>query len=324
MDFYGEGPAVAELEQEVAGILGKETAVFVPKGVVAQQAALRVWADRSGSRNIALHPKSHIDVDEKSAYERLMDLKGTRLGKDHLPFTLQELEALHEPLGAVTVELPLRRAGFKLPSWEELEAISRWTKEHKVPLHFDGARIWETGPYYGRSYAEISALADSVYVSFYKGLGGLGGCILAGPKDFIDEVSVWKARLGGNLYTAFPYVITALEGLKQHLPKMGQYYTRALEIAKALSELPGVLIAPDPPQTNGFQVYLPAEAEALQTAELRLAEEDKIWLFGWFDETRVPGFSMGEIQIGDACEEWPTTEIVEAVRKLLEIAKSCR
>jgi threonine aldolase len=321
MDIYGEGKAIALLEQEVADLLGKEAAVFVHKGVVAQLMALRVWTERTGKRTVVLHPESHIAMDERNSYERVHQLSGLRVGEGHLPFTLQELKDLHEPCGAIVVELPLRRAGFKLLPWEQLTAISMWAHEQGVPLHFDGARLWESAPYYGRSYAEIAALADSIYVSFYKGLGGLAGCILAGTKDFIEETRPWGDRLSGKLYTAFPYVIAAYEGLHHHVPKMAGYVVRAQEIATALRELPGVLIVPDPPQTNSFQIYLPATGRALQKSAEYLAETEHIWLFGSFRATTFPALSMSEITIGEAAEQWTIDEIVASIVALLRYAQ---
>jgi threonine aldolase len=321
-DWYGEGPAIALLEHEVAELLGKEAAVFVHKGIVAQQMALRVWTEHAGKQTVALHPKSHINFDEQNAYERLLHLVGLRVGKDHQPFTLQELKHLREPIGAIVIELPLRQAGFKLPSWEELVAISQWAREQHIPLHFDGARLWESAPFYGCSYAEIAALADSVYVSFYKGLGGLGGCVLAGPADFIEETRPWKTRLGGDLFTAFPFVLSAYEGLHHHLPKMPAYVARAQAIAAALAELPGVTIIPNPPQTNSFQVYLPAPRQALEKSLEHLARTEHIWLFGGLMETWFPSLTMGEIAVGEATEQWTTEEIVSAIQALLRYAET--
>jgi threonine aldolase len=193
-----------------------------------------------------------------------------------------------------------------------------------VPLHFDGARLWESGPFYGRSYAEIAALADSVYVSFYKGLGGLAGCILAGPADFLAEVRVWQTRMGGNLYTVFPYVIAASDGLAHHLPKMAGYRVRAQEVAAALAGELGLPVAPDPPHTNAFQVFLPHSAGALEEAGRIIAEQDHAWLLGWLVETAVPSLTMMEIQIGEAAEAWTTEEIVAAFRRLLALAAQQR
>ncbi len=322
LDFYGEGPAIALFEQEVAALLGKEAAVFVHKGIIAQQMALRVWTEQTGRHTVALHPRSHIDADEGNAYERLHHLMGLRVGEDHRPFTQQELKNLHEPCGAIVVELPLRRAGFKLPSWEELTSISAWAREQKMPLHFDGARLWESGPFYGRSYSEIAALADSVYVSFYKGLGGLAGCMLAGSKDFIEQTRPWKTRLGGNVFTSFPYVLAAYEGLHHHLPKMAGYVARAQEIAAALGAIEGITVVPDPPHTNSFQVYLSAPYQALQMEAEHLARTERIWLFNMLKETALPAVTMGEIVIGEAAEQWTTDEIVDTIKRFLRSAQA--
>ena len=316
-DTYGEGEAMQTLEREVAQLLGKPAAVFMPKGVIAQQAALRVWADRSGRRTVGLHPKSHIDLDERAAYERLHGLDAVRLGGDHQPFGVKELDAAAEPLGLVTVELPLRRAGFKLPDWDELAAIAHWCRERRVPLHFDGARLWEAQPFYGRPLAEIAGLADSVYVSFYKGLGGLGGSILAGPADFVATARVWQTRHGGSLWTAFPYVITAAEGLKRYLPHMPAYHQRACRLAAALSAVPGVTAVPAPPHTNAFQLYLPGTVATLDAAHLALARDRGVWLFARFAETALPDLAMAEISIGDAAEDLSDAEVVELVGRLV-------
>jgi threonine aldolase len=321
-DTYGEGEAMQALERDVAALLGKPAAVFMPKGVIAQQAALRIWCDRSGLATVGLHPKSHIDLDERSAYERLHGLEAVRLGLDHRPFLAADLEAAAEEFGAVTVELPLRRAGFKLPDWDELVAIADWCRGRGVPLHFDGARLWEAQPHYARPLAEIAALADSVYVSFYKGLGGLGGSILAGPADFVAAARVWQARHGGNLWTAFPFVISAAEGLKHYLPRMAAYRDRARRLAAALAAVPGVEAVPAPPHTNAFQCYLPAPVKALDAAHLALARESGVWLFGRFAETILPGLSMAEINIGDAADDLMDGEVVDLVGRLVAAAQA--
>jgi threonine aldolase len=319
-DFYGEGEAVQTLEHEVANLLGKPAALFVPKGIIAQQMALRVWTERNGRPLIALHPKSHLALDERDAVERLHHLPLLRLGRDFAPFTAADLAAAAEPLGAVSVELPLRRAGFRLPPWAELTAIASWCREQSVPFHLDGARLWESQPFYDRPLHEIAGLADSVYVSLYKGLGGLSGCLLAGPEDFIASARIWQTRHGGFLWAAFPYVISGLEGLRHHLPRMRHYVERARSIASALTTLPGVRIVPEPPETNGFQLYLPASPASLDRAHLDLAERERTWLFGGFAATMFPDLAISEISVGDAAEDWTDAEIVDAVGRLIALA----
>ncbi|HUS17538.1 MAG TPA: beta-eliminating lyase-related protein [Chloroflexia bacterium] len=318
-DLYGEGAAIASLEGAVAEMLGQEAGVFVMKGIIAQLVALRVWTDRAQCRTVALHPLSHIDLDEGDAYERLHPLHGIRLG-GRGPFTVADLEGVRERLGVVVVELPLRRAGFKLPSWEELVAISTWCRARNVPLHFDGARLWETAPFFGRPYAEIAALADSIYVSLYKGVAGLAGCVLAGPADFIAEARVWKKRHGGDLPTAFPYVIAASEGMREHLPRMAGYCARARELAALLGRLPGATVVPDPPHTNAFQLLLPGRQEELEQAALALAEEQKVWLFGHLAATDVPDRWMCEVSVGNSADELTNEEVAALFHHLLDRA----
>jgi len=264
-----------------------------------------------------IHPKSHIDLDEEGAYERLHPFRPIRRGADHAPLTLKDLDDVHEPVFALTVELPLRRAAFRLPAWDELASLAAWARARGAAFHLDGARLWEAQPFYGRGLAEIAALASSVYVSFYKGLGGLAGCALAGPADFIAETAAWRTRHGANMYQAYPYALAALDGLDRHLPRMAAYATRAREIALALSGVDGITPIPLPPHTNAFQVHLRGEPPAMEAKALAVAAERGIWLFNHVAPSAIPGYAMGEIQIGDAAEHLSTAEIVALFLHLL-------
>ena len=113
----------------------------------------------------------------------------------------------------MSIELPLRDAGFVLPTWDELVAFTDRSHERGVPVHFDGARLWESQPFYDRSLAEIAALADSVYVSFFKGLGAMAGAAATGPGDLMEQARRWRTRHGGTLFTMLPYAVAARDGL---------------------------------------------------------------------------------------------------------------
>jgi len=296
-DVYGVGGPVTVLERRVADLLDKPAARFVVKGVIAQQAALRTWTDSSRTGTVALHPLSHLDHDELGAFERLHPLRGIRLGGKR-GFGVEHLEQVGEPLGVVVVELPLRNAGFALPEWDDLVAVSRWCREHGVPLHFDGARLWESAPYYGRALSELADLADSVYVSFYKGLGGLAGCALVGSEDFLARATPWLTRHGANVWSNYPYALSAIDGLNRYLPRMSAYRDRAVTLAAAISTVEGVTVGQ--PQTNGFRVFLPGSPDALRDAHLRQAERTGTWLFPGAVETDVPGLSAVEVVVGEA------------------------
>jgi threonine aldolase len=312
-DIYGADGPVPGLERRVADLLGKPRARFLIKGVVAQQAALRAWADRSGRTAVGLHPMSHLAIDEAGALEQLHPLRCIRIGgAGH--FTAETLESVGEPLAAVTIELPLRRAGFRLPEWEELVAVSDWCRDHDVPLHIDGARIWEAQPFYGRSLADIAALASSVYVSFYKGLGGLGGCALAAESDFLDATAPWVTRLGGELFATYPYVLSALQGLDDRLPHMADYRDRAVTLAGRLDGIEGVLV--EPPQVNAFRVHVRGEVTQLAARHREVADETGAWLFR-FAASPLVGYAMSEIQIGDTAAAISDQEVRAALERIV-------
>jgi threonine aldolase len=324
LDVYSEGPAIERLEREVAALLGKEAGLFFHKGVVAQQAVLLVHATETNRRVVALHPKSHLALDEQDALDRLAGLSLLRLGSDHAPFTVAELERVAEPLAAVTVEVPLRRAAFTATAWDDLAAIAAWARDHNVPFHLDGARIWEVQPWYGRTLAEIAALADTVYVSFYKGLGGMGGCVLAGPQAVIAAARPWRNRYGGDLPTIFPYVLTALDGLRRHLPRMAEYHRHATAIAAALGGVAGLTVLPAAPHGNSFQVQFAAPVAALEEAAIAHAKATGAWLFNRFGEGALPHTAFGEIVAGDATLAWSPSEVAATLAALLRGAVGLR
>jgi len=320
LDVYGQGEAMQALEAEVAALLGKPAARFMHKGVAAQLAALRVHCG-DGDGPVALHPQSHIAIDEAEAFEALMRLRGLRIGETDAPFTTAHLAALPQTPAVVVVELPLRRGGYRLPSWEELVQLSAWCRAARIPLHFDGARLWEASAHYGRPPAEIAALADSVYVSFYKGLGGLAGCVLAGSTEFIAAASPWQTRLGGNVFTLYPMVLSALHGLQTQLPHMPAYRARAQALAAVLAAEPGWRVSPERPQVNAFQLHLPVAPEALREGLLAVAREAGFWLGARAAASHLlPGGAMVEVVIGDAAAGWRDEEALQALRDALRAA----
>lgn len=143
---------------------------------------------------------------------------------------------------------------------------TKWITEHGAANHLDGARIWESQPYYGRPHAETAALFDTVYVSLYKGLGGIAGAVLAGSAAFVDEARDWRGRLGGQLFQLWPLAVAAEIGLDEIVPRMPAYWARAQELAAALVKIDGVDVVPHPPQSPLLHVHLDAPKELLDRA----------------------------------------------------------
>ena len=317
---YGEGEVVERLEKRIAALLGKEAAVFMPSGTMAQQIALRIWCDRAGTNHVAFHPLSHLEIHEQQGYRRLHGLNATLLGTTARLFTREDLEGLVEPVGAILFELPQREIGGQLPAWEDLVEMVGWARRRGVATHMDGARLWETKPFFGREYAEIAALFDSVYVSFYKILGGVAGAALAGPAGLIKEARVWQRRHGGNLIHVYPMTLSAEHGLDLRLGKVADYHRKAVEVASALTSLPGVRVVPDPPHTNMMHVFLTGERERLLAAKRRVAIDHDVELFRGLTETILSDVHRFELSLGDASLEFGTDEIKDLFEVLLAYA----
>ena len=173
----------------------------------------------------------------------------------------------------------------------------------------DGARLWESGPFYERSYAEIAGLFDSAYVSFYKGIGAIAGAALTGPAEFIAEARLWQRRHGGNLIQLYPFVLSARANLRRRLDRFAGYHQRAQAVARVLSAVPGISVKPDPPQTNMMHVYLRAAPERLLEASAEIARAERVLLIRRLLPTGVPGVSAFELSIGDGAASLTDQEI---------------
>jgi threonine aldolase len=316
-DVYGDR-VVAALEERVAALLGTEAAAFFPTGTMAQQVALRCWAGRTGNPAVALHPLAHPEVHERHALSQVSGLRPVRVaGEPRLP-TAAEIRDFDEPFGALMLELPLRDAGFVLPTWEELTEVVEAARERDAVVHFDGARLWECTEHFGRPLQEIAALADSVYVSFYKSLGGFGGAALAGPKTLVEEAKTWRHRYGGTIFQQFPTALSALVGLERELPRLPEYVRHARVVAAALREglaagVPWARVHPEQPHTHQFQVWLPYDPETLEEAAVRQAEETSVLLFAGPWNRAAPGLACTEVTVGATGLEWTADDVRAAV-----------
>ena len=299
-DLYGDGGAVADLEQHVAALLGKPAAVFLPSGTMAQAATLRVHADRRGPRTVLWHPFCHLARHEGESYARLHNLIGRPVGDPESVLTLEDLEGVAEPVAAVLWELPQRDIGGQLPTWDDLIAQVEWARSGAAAVHLDGARLWEATAGYDRSPAEIAALFDTVYVSFYKGIGALPGCCVAGPADDVAQVREWRGRLGGTLFAMWPAAASALHLLPAALAEMPTRLAHAAAVAAALDEVPGIRLVPDLPQTPMMHLLFSTTAEQFKVDAKRITTETGLWLWPNAATTGDPAVVRVELTVGRA------------------------
>ncbi|MEU8787159.1 beta-eliminating lyase-related protein [Streptomyces sp. NPDC048637] len=330
-DVYGNDDGIiGELERRTAGALGTEAAAFFPTGTMAQQVALRCWAGRTGNATVAGHPLSHLEIHERDACAVVSGLRMVHPTNAPRPPTAAEIYALPEPFGALALELPLRDAGFVLPTWDELTATVEAARDREAVVHIDGARLWECGPHFGRPLPEIAALADSVYVSYYKSLGGISGAALAGTEDFVEEARAWRHRYGGQLFQQWPAALAALAGLDRELPRLPEYVAHAKVVAHALGErlaeagVPWFRVHPGVPHTHQFQVWLPHPPELLNEAVVRQAEETGTALFGdWYEPapSGPPGVALTEITVGTSALDWTDGDIRSATGVFVDFVR---
>ena len=307
-DVYGTGELIESFEIEIADMLGKEAAVFLPSGTMAQCIALRIWADRASSRQVAFHATSHLQIHEEGAHRELYGLEAELIGDPRQVISLADLQALQKKPAAVLLELPMREIGGQLPGWDELEAQSQWARQQGIALHLDGARLWQCSPHYGRSLAEITALFDSVYVSFYKDIGGIAGSVLAGPVDFIDEAKKWIRRAGGNLYSLFPYVLSARAGMQRNLASLPDAVADAAWLAERLNEFNGSKTLPRLPPTNLFHLCLQGTPESLIARACQWSEQHNVFLLpvprAIYEGSSVIEFSIGQALRSASRDQW--------------------
>jgi threonine aldolase len=316
-DVYGEGRLIEDFERKIAELTGKAAAAFMPSGTMAQLIAVRIWAQRAGLSRFGLHATSHLMLHEHESYQALFGYHGAVVGDRLRPITAADLEAQRQPLACLVVELPIREAGGQLPDWEQLEALKALARGRNTALHMDGARLWECHAFYGRPYAEIAAGFASVYVSAYKGLGGIAGAVLAGDEDFIGEARLWRRRMGGTLIHQSPMIASAAMRLETRLEQMDACYARALSLAEGLAGVPGVRVNPAKPHVNMMHLHFDAAAEAVLERRDAIAEREGVWLIGGAKPTEVPGWCVSEIYVGDTLVELDNSEVVPRLRALL-------
>jgi threonine aldolase len=256
-DRYLAGGCVAEMEARFAAILGKERAIFVPTGTLANHLAIRVQA--ADKTRVLLQAESHVYADELDSVPILSHLNVVPLAAGRATFTLGDVEeavnrAAGGPfplrVGVISIESPVRRKYGEAFDFEEMKKIAAYARTHDIKLHLDGARLFMAPPYTGVSIADYAALFDTVYISLYKYFGAGTGAVLAGPRDAIERVGHERKVFGGVLYHAWPYAAIALH----HLDGFEQRFLQAVNTARSLfaklEEHPRFRIEPVPHGTN--------------------------------------------------------------------------
>lgn len=263
-DRYGTGGVVEALEKTFTGITGKEKAIYMPSGTMANQLAIAVL---SGSNSkVFVQDTSHVYRDEADAAQSVFGKRLMPLAKGEPFFTAQQLqdavaalpqeEVFKTGVGAVSIENPVRRCDGRMVPVEEIRKISAYCRSNNIKLHLDGARIYMAAAWSGVSVKEYASYFDTVYISLYKYLGASGGAILCGDKTVIDQMPHLIKVHGGSMYGNWTNAAMALYRLQGMEARLQGAKKRAGEVFAALNQLPGIQINPLPGGTNIYSLDL--------------------------------------------------------------------
>jgi len=219
-DVYLKGGAVEELENRFAKLLGKERGLFFPTGTLANHVAVRVLAGER--RHVLVQEESHLYRDEGDCAQALSGLNLVPLAPGRATIKASEIVEQVEragsppypvPVGAISIESPVRRTRGQAFDFEEMKKISAYAREKKIGLHLDGARMYLASAYTGVTPAAYSALFDTVYVSLYKYFNAPFGAVLTGPAPVIEAAAVLRHQFGGGVLHAWQSAAVALHYL---------------------------------------------------------------------------------------------------------------
>jgi threonine aldolase len=234
-DDYSRGGVVARLEQSVAAALGKETAVWLSTGTLANHLAVRLLAGER--RRVVVQHECHLFNDCGDCCQTLSGLDLIPLASGQATFTVDDLEReadraasgrVSVPIGAIQIETPVRRKTGETFDLAEMKRVSGWARDRKIGLHLDGARLYLAAAYSGVPVREYAALFDTVYVSMYKYFNAASGAILAGPSSLLENLYHPRRMFGNGLSHVWPFAAVALhffEGFPER-------YARAVSISE--------------------------------------------------------------------------------------------
>jgi threonine aldolase len=284
-DQYGEDPTTNLLQERVAALLGKEAALFLPSGTMANQAALRVLT-RPGD-DVVVSPESHAVWHETGGSAANAGVQFTTVGRTGV-FTAAEFLAAVKPRGhviyppttLVEVENTHNRSGGVIFPQDEAGRICKAARERDIASYLDGARIWNAAVASGRKPAELAAPFDLVGVSLSKGLGAPIGSLLAGSRALIDKCVRHRRMLGGAMRQAGLIAAAGLYAIDHNYDRLAEDHANARAIAQHLAESRRVSLDMATVQTNIVVFHLKDDAPDAATVVAR-AKELGVLLFAF-------------------------------------------
>lgn len=312
-DDYSRGGVVEKLEARMAAMLGKETAVWLPTGTLANHLAVRLLA--GSKRRVLVQAESHLYNDCGDCAQTLSGLHLIPLAPGKATFTLEQAEQarnsaalgrVETPVGAVQIESPVRRRSGERFDFGEMKKISDWARERRIGLHLDGARLFLESAYTSKSVRDYAALFDTVYISMYKYFNAASGAILVGPKALLSDLHHPRRMFGGGLHQVWPFAAVALHYLDGFEARFRKGVETSEQVISTLAS-EGFEVERVANGTNIFRLH-PGNVNAPVYRD-RLENAGVI--------ARPPGGQWMTIQVNETWGRVPAAEIVARFKKAL-------
>lgn len=255
-DQYGEDPTVIQLEELAAEMLGKEAAVYVASGTMGNLVALLAHCGRGDE--VILGSESHIFWFENGNAAALGGLPFNLIHNDRLGYlpiddvakAVRPVRAGYPATGVISIENTQNRCGGTALSMDYLRDLKSLAEQHKVPVHMDGARIFNAAASLDIPASEIAAQADSVQFCLSKGLAAPVGSMVVGDKAFISKARTYRKMVGGAMRQSGVIAAAGVVSLTQMVDRLPEDHRRARRLAEGLDELPGMSVDLDTVQSN--------------------------------------------------------------------------
>ncbi len=266
VDRYGNGGAVDDLQKKFEAITGKEKAIYMPTGTMANQLAIAVLSGENSK--VFVQDSSHVYRDEADAAQSVFNKRLIPLAKDETYFTADALkraienldheEVFKSGIGCVSIENPVRRTNGCMVPIDEIKRISEYCRSNNIKLHLDGARIYMASAWSGIPVKEYASYFDTIYISLYKYLGASGGAILCGDKAVMDKMPHLIKIHGGSLFGNWLNAAMALHRLEGIEERLQEAKKRSAEIFASLNQVPGIKINALDGGSNIYNMHIPA------------------------------------------------------------------
>lgn len=278
-DVFGEDPTINRLQEKVAALTGKEAALLVTSGTQGNQIAIN--AHTNPGQEIIVDKNSHIFNYECGGAAMLSGAQLHALDGQQGVITVEQIAAAyrysedhHYPeTGLICLENTHNRAGGSVYPMAEIQRISQYAREKGLPLHLDGARLWNACIATGISLSEYCSYFDSVMMCFSKGLGAPVGSIIVGSAKFINRAHYYRKAYGGGMRQGGILAAGALFAIENNWPLLAEDHNRARDFAEAISEFPGLSVDLSTVQTNIVMIDIDPQVMTAAEAISRLAEQ---------------------------------------------------